>query len=362
MKMPEGVPNPNGYVCKLKKSLYGLKQASRQWFSKLVKKLQTQGFVQSKMITLYSSKEKVIRNHTPIILALKHHLHTTFSIKDLGALHFFLGMEICKTSAGIILTQHKFTKKLLQFSGLDLSKRATTPLPTSFKLHPDVGDPYFDPAFYRSLVGKLNFLTHSRPDLTFAVQTLSQFMQDPKVPHMQALHHTLRYVAGSIGQGILLKAGERISLIGYSDSDWATCPITRRSITGYLVLFGGSPVSWNSKKQSTISKSSTEAEYRDMAVVASEITCIGKNPVHHERTKHIELDAHFTREKVLDGLLQLQYLPTAQQLANAFTKNLSAAQLQYLMTKRGLVQTTIPSLRGGIGDDTSSSTIPPQAG
>ena len=89
---------------------------------------------------------------------------------------------------------------------------------------------------------------------------------------------------------------------------------------------------------------------------------IEKNPVPYERTKHIELDAHFTREKVLDGLLQLQYLPTAQQLANAFTKNLSAAQLQYLMTKRGLVQTTIPSLRGGIGDDTSSSTIPPQAG
>ncbi|XP_057529764.1 uncharacterized mitochondrial protein AtMg00810-like [Amaranthus tricolor] len=271
-------------------------------------------------------------------------------------------MEICKTSAGIILTQHKFTKELLQFSGLDLSKRATTPLPTSFKLHSDVGDPYFDPAFYRSLVGKLNFLTHSRPDLTFVVQTLSQSMQDPKVPHMQALHHTLRYIAGSIGQGILLKAGERISLIGYSDSDWATCPTTRRSITGYLVLFGGSPVSWKRKKQSTISKSSSEAEYRAMAAVASEITYIEKNPVPYERTKHIELDAHFTREKVLDGLLQLQYLPTAQQLAYAFTKNLSAAQLQYLMTKLGLVQTTIPSLRGGIGDDASSSTNPPQAG
>ena len=281
-------------------------------------------------------------NHTPTILALKHHLHTTFSIKDLGTLHFFLGMEICKTFAGIVLTQHKFTKELLKFSGLDLSRRTTTPLPSSFKLHPNIGSPYSDPAFYRSLVGKLNFLTHSRPDLTFAVQSLSQFMQDPKVPHMQALHHTLRYVAGSIGQGILLKAGERLSLIGYSDSDWATCPTTRRSITGYLVLFGGSPVSWKSKKQSTISKSSSEAEYRAMAAVASEITwlvrlldeigvsnlkpvtiycdnqsaiSIGKNPVHHERTKHIEIDAHFTREKVLDGLLQLQYLPTSQQLA-----------------------------------------------
>ena len=154
-------------------------------------------------------------------------------------------------------------------------------------------------------------------------------------------------------------------------------------------MFGGSPVSWKSKKQSTISKSSSEAEYRAMAAVASEITwlvrlldeigvsnlkpvtiycdnqsaiSIGKNPVHHERTKHIEIDVHFTREKVLDGLLQLQYLPTTQYLANAFTKNLSAAQLQYLMTKLGLVQTTIPSLRGGIGDDTSSSTNPPQAG
>ena len=190
-------------------------------------------------------------------------------------------------------------------------------------------------------------------------------MQDPKVHHMQALHHTLRYVVGSVGQGILLKAGTSISLIGYSDSDWATCPTTRRSITGYLSCLVN--------HQSTISKSSSEAEYRAMVAVASEITwlvplleeigvsnlkpvtiycdnqsaiSIGKNPVHHERTKHIEIDAHFTREKVLDGLLQLQYLPTSQQLADAFTKTLSAAQLQYLMTKLGLVQATIPSLRG----------------
>ena len=324
MKMPEGVPNPGGYVCKLKKSIYGLKQASRQWFSKLVQELQTQGFIQSKndyslfikregdqltLAAVYVDDIILIGNHTPTILALKHHLHTTFSIKDLGNLHFFLGMEICKTHAGIVLTQQKFTKELLQFSGLDLSRRTTTPLPSSFKLHPNIGTPYSDPAFYRSLVGKLNFLTHSRPDLTFAVQTLSQFMQNPTILHMKALHHTLRYVAGSIGQGILLKAGERLSLVGYSDSDWATCPTTRRSITGYLVLFGGSPVSWKRKKQSTISKSSSEAEYRAMVAVASEITwlvrlldeigvsnlqpvtiycdnqsaiSIGKNPVHHE--------------------------------------------------------------------------------
>lgn len=176
-------------------------------------------------------------------------------------------------------------------------------------------------------------------DLAYTVQHLSQFLHLPREPHVQALHHTLRYVQATARQGILLLGSTAPVLQAYSDSDWGSCPETRKSITGYLMMLGNSPISWKSKKQGTVSKSSSEAEYRVMASAASEITwlvrllqelqvhnlepvtlhCdnqsaihIGKNPVFHERTKHIELDCHFTRDKVLEGLIQLIYLPLLQ--------------------------------------------------
>lgn len=198
-------------------------------------------------------------------------------------------------------------------------------------------------------------------------------MQQPRSSHANALHHTLRYLQHSSTQGILLKASDTLTLQAYSDSDWAACPDSRKSITGYILLFGQSPISWKSKKQSTISRSSSEAEYRAMASAASEVTwcvrlleelgvdnlkpvtlhCdnqsalhIAKNPVFHERTKHIEIDCHFTRDKVLEGLLQLTYLPTQHQLADVFTKILPSSQFSLLLSKLGLYSTP-PNLRGG---------------
>ena len=114
---------------------------------------------------------------------------------------------------------------------------------------------------YRCLVGKLNFLTPTRPDLAFTVQALSQYMQNPTITHFQALQHTLHYVASTAGQGILLNGSAQLTLHAYSDSDWGSCLDTRKSVTGYIILLGSSPVSWKSKKQVTVSKSSTEAEY-----------------------------------------------------------------------------------------------------
>uniref|UniRef100_A0A803LN80 Copia protein n=1 Tax=Chenopodium quinoa TaxID=63459 RepID=A0A803LN80_CHEQI len=191
---------------------------------------------------------------------------------------------------------------------------------------------------------------------------------------MAALHHVLRFVAGTVGQGILLHASTQLTLQGYSDSDWASCPNTRRSITGFLMLFGSSPISWKSKKQGTTSKSSSETEYRAMSAAASKITwlvkllqelgvsdllpvklnCdnqaaihIGKNPVFHERTKHIEIDCHFTRYKVLEGLIELCFVPSSDQLADLFTKPLSAAHHMEMCSKLGLIDTQSPSsLRG----------------
>lgn len=198
-------------------------------------------------------------------------------------------------------------------------------------------------------------------------------MHTPRTTHCNALHQTLRYIAGTINQGILLNVSDKLVLQAFSDADQGSCINTRRSVTGYILLFGSSPVSWKSKKQGTVSKSSAEAEYRAMASVAAEVTwvvrllnelgvsnllpvelhCdnqsalhIAKNPVFHERTKHIELDFHFTRDKVLEGLLQLTYLPTRSQLADVLTKVAPSPQFNSLLSKLGMYPP--PTLRGAI--------------
>ena len=220
-----------------------------------------------------------------------------------------------------------------------------------------------DPTSYRTNTRKLNFLSNTRPDISFAVQTLSQFMQRPTSSHLTTLHHLLRYISGTSGQGILLKGLDQLHLSAYSDSDWASCPMSRRSVTGYVVLLNNSRISWKSKKQSTVARSSAEAEYRAMAQAAAEITwlvsllkeprvthlqpvtlhCdnqsalhIARNPVFHERTKHVDIDCHFTREKVMEGLIQLSYLPTQSQLADVLTKILPSQQHWSLLHKLGM--------------------------
>lgn len=118
----------------------------------------------------------------------------------------------------------------------------------NLKLTTEDGTLISDPTIYRALVGKLNYLTNTRPDLSFSVQLLSQFMQQPTDIHMATLQHVLQYVKGTEGLGILLRGSDQITLHVYLDSDWASCPISRRSVTGYLILFGGSPISWRAKK------------------------------------------------------------------------------------------------------------------
>lgn len=190
MKVPEGLPNPSDLICRLRKSLYGLMQASRQWHEKLATSLHTLGFVKSHhdhslfikkhneeicIAAVYVDDIIVTGTNIADIEDFKAHLHHEFSIKDLGALNYFLGIEVGYTPDGILLSQGKFTKELLSACSFDLAKKATTPLPLHIKLQADDGDLLPDPETYRSLVGKLNFLTITRPDLAYVVQSLSQF-------------------------------------------------------------------------------------------------------------------------------------------------------------------------------------------
>ncbi|XP_075088144.1 secreted RxLR effector protein 161-like [Nicotiana tabacum] len=237
-----------------------------------------------------------------------------------------------------------------------------------------VGEPLPILEVYRSLIGKLNFLTHTRPDLSFAVQHLSQFMQKPCVPHMKSALHLLRYLNGTSDLGIFLNNSSDFSIQVYCDSDWGSCPDSRRSVTGFYILLGGSLVCWKSKKQPVVSLSSAEAGYRSLSKVVTEVTwltrlladfgltvissnhvyCdnqaaihIGKNHVFHERTKHIELDCHFVRTKLADSLVTLLHTSSSTLMADVFTKSLPGAAHHSHLSKLGVLSHS--NLKGVFG-------------
>ncbi|XP_057526479.1 uncharacterized mitochondrial protein AtMg00810-like [Amaranthus tricolor] len=164
-------------------------------------------------------------------------------VKNQGTTITIAAIYVAYVHDGIILSQHKFAKDLLATAGLSSYKSAVTPLPLNLQLSSIEGTLLHDATYYRSMVGKLNFLTHTRPDLTYSVQHLSQFMQQPREPHLQALHHTISYVAHTAGQGILLKGSDKLALQAFSDSDWASCIDSRKSVSGYVLQLGQSPIS-----------------------------------------------------------------------------------------------------------------------
>ena len=292
------------------------------------------------------------------------------------------------------MNQRKYALELISDCGLSGSKPAATPLEPNKKLTSvdydeftgNISDPLFkDVTAYQRLVGRLLYLTTTRPNICFVVQVLSQFMQGPKISHWESGMRLVRYIKGCRGQGILLSSEPSTQLEGFCDSDWASCPNTRRSVTGYTIKLGNSLISWKSKKQHTVSISSAEAEYRSMAAAVSEIIwlvgilkelnvnietpvklhCdnkaaiqISANPIFHERTKHIEIDCHFVREKIKNGLIQTEYVNTKEQLADLMTKGLGAAQHHLLLGKLGVFDVyTNSSLRGSIEINNMVNTV-----
>ena len=172
---------------------------------------------------IYVNDIILIGNNVSDMQSLKSHLHQIFSIKDLGKLHYLLGLEVTYLNDGIALTQRKFTNDSLRECGIIEIHKVVTPLPFNLKLHNNCSPLYSNATEYRSIVGKLKFLTSTRPDLAFIVQSLSQYMQSPTVNHFQALQHTLHYVASTSGQDIILNGSDQLRLYAYSNSDWGAC-------------------------------------------------------------------------------------------------------------------------------------------
>jgi transposase InsO family protein len=336
MLQPQGFVHPDfpNHVCKLHKAIYGLKQAPRAWFNRLSDSLLEFGFTQSRVdtslflfhqgavhlfILIYVDDILITGTHNTVIQSLLAKLRSDFALKDLGELSYFLGIQVQRTATSLHLRQSKYILDLLHKARMVGAKASRSPCVTGSKLSSTDGTPLENVTEFRQLVGGLQYCTLTRPEIAYSVNQLCQHLHSPTSTHWTALKRVLRYLKGSVDHGLFYSQGP-LTLQAYCDSDWAGDPDDRRSTTGYGVFLGPCLISWCAKKQSVVARSSTEAEYRAMALATTElywirmllrdlqlplpappaIRCdnlgamaLATNPIYHARTKHIEVDYHF---------------------------------------------------------------------
>ncbi|GKA21489.1 putative RNA-directed DNA polymerase, partial [Tanacetum coccineum] len=384
-------PQRPNHVCLLHKSLYGLKQAPRAWFERLSKALFDLGFKGSKTdpslfiysrgdtllyILVYVDDIIVTGNNKGTIDNIICQLGSAFALKDLGPLNYVLGIEIVPHVSGILLSQKKYILELLQSAGLSNCNPVSSPMVTSSSLSLDDSTAFSNPVKYRQVVGSLQYVTLSRPDIAFAVNKVCQYMHAPTENHWSAVKRILRYLHGTVEHGMLIrrssgstlqaftdvlwKGNPDTSLEAFSDADWAGDSDDRRSTGGFAIYLGSNLISWTARKQRTVSRSSTEAEYKALADTVAELTWLqallhelgirssstpilwcdnlgatylSANPIFHARTKHVEIDYHFVREKVAQGDLRVQHISTHDQIADIFTKPLPTPRFLFLRSK-----------------------------
>lgn len=301
----------------------------------------------------------------------------------MGSLHYFLGIEIVKHSTGLVLTQAKYATDLLHKAGMEVCTPCASPVSLkTYDPSPDL--PFANPELYRTLVGSLQYLTITRPDLAYAMNVVCQHMHSPLDSHFTAVKRILRYIKGTVDQGLKFVKGS-LQLTAFSDANWAGDALDRRSTGGYCVFLGSNLISWSAKKQHTVARSSTEAEYKSLAnttaevmwlvhvlqdlhfpVVSSQLPILwcdnifaislASNPVFHLRTKHVEVNFHFVREKVVNKQLNVKFVPSAHQLADIFTKPLTISRFQFLKDKLQLRFTLASVCRGVLTKVVEAST------
>jgi hypothetical protein len=283
-------------------------------------------------------------------------LQREFAMKGLGPLHHFLCIIAERRPQGLFLHQRQYAIHILERAGMSDCKLCSTPVDTQTKLFEDDRPPVADVTSYRSLTCALQYLTFSRPDIAYAVQQVCLHMHTPQEPHLIALKRIMRYLWGSLDHNLLLRPSSTSELVVYTDANWAGCPDTRRSTSGYAVFLGANLVSWAAKRQLVVSRSSTEAEYhavpngvaeaswmrqllqelhsplqRAILVYCDNVNAVylSTNHVQHQCTKHVEIDLHFIRERVAAGNVRVLSVPTTLQFADIFTKGLPTSVFLY---------------------------------
>lgn len=363
MEQPQGFEvGGNEKACHLQKALYGLKQAPRAWHLKLTEEMGRIGFVpstadpslfvkQTETESTYAAvwvDDCLIVGKTEGVKAVKEAIGKVFTVRDLGPVRYFLGMEVTRdrTAKTIRLTQKRATSDLLEEFGMTSAKPRVIPMGVGEKATRE-GQPLDTEEFpYSKLVGSLLYLSNcTRPDIAQSVGVLSRFMSSPTVEHWRLAKGVLSYLAGTVGLGIEFGKGE-LQLGGFCDANHAGDIDTRRSTTGYVFILGGGAVSWASKLQPTVAFSTVEAEYMSAAFATKEalwlkklcldlglkqaevkIWCdnqgavkLTKHPIASQRSKHIDVTHHFVRERVLRKEVTFEYCPTEVMAADFLTK------------------------------------------
>ena len=362
-------------VCKLNKSIYGLKQAAKNWYEALTSLLLKKGFKRScNDYCLFVRKEEngtfsyVLVWVDDIVVAgateeavneIKSQLNENFKMDDRGDLNWFLGMQILRSHDKITVDQTKYIETVLQEFNMSDCKAVATPGEVNLKLvKSNEGKKLVDPKRYRSLVGSLLFIgKQTRPDILNIVNQLSRFLDKPDESHWKAAKRVLRYLKGTTDLRLTFLKNSSCDIVGDSDADWSGDLNDRKSTTGYYFKFegNGGAISWGVKKQATVALSTAEAEYQAMAAAAQEAiylrallkdfgfpmekaTDIGEdnqscikmchNPVMHKRSKHIDTKLHFIRERVENKEIKIHYVPTEEMTADILTKSLPRVKVE----------------------------------
>ena len=382
MKQPEAfeINENKNLVCKLKRSIYGLKQSSRCWNEALDKHLKELGFKQSQndpciyilnsggetfVIAVYVDDILLAGKTSKDIQKYIDAIADKFDVTDMGKLHHFVGIKIKYLPDGKIwIGQPAYVRKVLKKFEMDNCKSVASPVESGTKLIKGKdGDQLVDQELYQSAVGSLLYLsTKTQPDIAFAVGNVARFSSKPTKFHWTAVKRIMRYLSGTLDHGLLYQNGD--SITGYSDADWAGDQNDRKSTSGFVFMMSGAAVSWNSKKQTCVALSTAEAEYIALSKAAQEsiwlqrlimdmneilsspiiifednqsTITMTKNNQHHGRAKHIDIKYHFIREMVTMNKIELKYCRSDEMIADILTKGMSKIQFEKLRNLIGLI-------------------------
>jgi hypothetical protein len=370
----------NSKVLCLHKALYGLCQAPRAWNAKLDQSLLELGFKWCPaehgmymhgtgdtrlIIRVYVDDLIITSGDNDILNKFKEEMQRVFKMSDLGPLSYYLGIEVHQEKTGITISQGAYAQKILRKAGLLECNPCRTPMEARLHLSKFGDTPRVDATQYRSLMGSLRYLVNTRPDLAYVVGYVSRYMEEPREEHLTAVKRILRYIAGTMNWGVTYTPGEggEPCLMGFSGSDMAGDQDDRKSTSGMVYFLSNNLVTWQSSKQKIVALSTCEAEYVAASAAAcqavwlaqlmgellgkkvsaplmlvdnKEAISLVKNPVLHDRSKHIETRYHYIRECVERGLITVDFVRTEDQLGDLFTKSLSRVKFEELRSRIGV--------------------------
>eukprot|EP00253_Pinus_taeda_P034707 PITA_34707 len=259
-------------------------------------------------------------------------------MKDLGLMHYFLGLEVWQKDGEIFLGKGRYTTDILKRFKMHDCTPMSTAIITNWKKIDALDNKDIGPTLYRQLIGPLMYLVNARPDICFAFNTLDQFMIEPKRVHWAVARHILRYVRSTVEYGLRYTRGDDVKLYGFTYADWAGSLVDRKSTSGHYFSVGSEMVSWCSRTQRSVALSSAKAEYMAASITTCKAIWLRKLLVSLFGSKHIDIRCHFIRDCVQRGAVQLQYVLTKEQVADILTKALGRAMFVYFREHMGMVE------------------------